>query len=160
MKVIYHCFGSSHSSVVAANIHVGNLPMDRIPTRQEIIALPHFDKTESKQIGIPFFIGKDEWNNDVYIIGMTHKKNIVRTAIISLLNIFNIAQTEIILINALEHINIMTKIGGFLSRGIGFTFIGRPIVLYGIQACYSNLINLVDKTKKDLIYNMNLDENQ
>jgi hypothetical protein len=31
MKIIYHCYGGTHSSVIAAAIHLGLLPEDRVP---------------------------------------------------------------------------------------------------------------------------------
>ncbi|MGB3963216.1 MAG: DUF3189 family protein, partial [Tepidanaerobacteraceae bacterium] len=35
MKIFYCCYGSAHSSVVAASIHLGLLPSDRVPTSRE-----------------------------------------------------------------------------------------------------------------------------
>ena len=44
MKIIYHCYGGSHSSVIAAALHLGLLAKDRIPNETELMAIPYFDK--------------------------------------------------------------------------------------------------------------------
>jgi xylulokinase len=50
MKIIYHCYGGSHSSVLAAAIHTGRLNPERLPTGEELMALPYFT-----QSGTPYF---------------------------------------------------------------------------------------------------------
>lgn len=153
MKIFYHCFGSSHSSVIAANIHVGNLPQNRIPSWKEINSIPHFDRTQKKQIGEPFYIGKDESNNEVYIVGLTHKKNIPLNAVDSLASIFSLPKRDYVFVDALPSINRLAKFGGFLSRGMGLVFIGRPLAIFGIQTSYKNLLHLVEQTKKYIAAN-------
>ena len=65
MHVIYYCYGSAHSSVISAAIHLGRLPSDRVPTQEEMMRLTDFDRTESWQIGTLFFKGHDEFDNPV-----------------------------------------------------------------------------------------------
>jgi len=45
LKVIYHCYGGAHSSVTAANIHLGLLPRERTPGYRELISQKLFDHT-------------------------------------------------------------------------------------------------------------------
>ncbi len=47
--VIYHDVGGSHSSCVAANIHVKNLPSNTTPTKEDLLKLPTFDKITKKR---------------------------------------------------------------------------------------------------------------
>jgi len=65
MHVIYYCYGSAHSSVISAAIHLGRLPSDRAPTQEEMMRLTDFDRTESGQIGTLVFKGHDEFDNPV-----------------------------------------------------------------------------------------------
>jgi len=75
MRIFYCCYGSTHSSVVAASIHLGLLPIERIPTSNEIKRLPYYDKIETSEIGTPFYMGKDEFNSEIFILGMAnHRK--------------------------------------------------------------------------------------
>lgn len=148
MKVIYNCYGSAHSSVLAAGIHVGLLPEDRVPTFGEITALPHYDQTETEEIGTIYYFGEDELGSQVYILGMKSSPKVVKRAIFSMLEEFDIDRTELVLVDSLPYVNNMTRIGGFLSRGLGLVKIGRPLTVYGLQKSYSRFVNLVQGVKR------------
>ncbi|NPV52325.1 MAG: DUF3189 family protein [Firmicutes bacterium] len=150
MKIIYHCYGSAHSSVVAAAIHIGILPCDRIPSAREIMNVPHFDRTGSNEIGTCFFMGEDEWGNSVYIMGMGYAKDIVRRAIYSILKIYGIPESDLLLVNALPHVGLITRVGGVLSRRMGLVRAGRPLTVYGIQRSYGDFVRMVDSIKQEI----------
>lgn len=147
MIVAYICYGSAHSSIVASAIHVGLLPNNRIPTYEEIISLPHYDVTESSQIGIPFYMGLDEFDNDIYAIGAKNGRDIMIKACKSYLRQSGISEDEIMLIDALPAIGIETKIGGMASRRFNIVSLGRPFTVYGIIKKYKNFIDLVKNVK-------------
>ena len=44
MKIIYSCYGGTHSSPIAAAIHLGRLPDDRIPSPEELMKTDYYDK--------------------------------------------------------------------------------------------------------------------
>ena len=71
VKVIYHCYGRAHSSVVAAHLHLGNLPMAGPVSIEQLIGLAEFDRADPSQWGIPYLMGRDERGNEVYILGLT-----------------------------------------------------------------------------------------
>lgn len=150
MKVIYHCYGSAHSSVVCAAIHMGLLPTDRKPSGSELMSLPHFDKTTSGQIGTVFSMGIDSDKNEIYILGMASAKTIVKNTIYSLLDIYAIDTRSVTLVNTLEHVNIITKIGGLLSRRLNLIGVGRPLVIFGVRHNYFDYVNLVKSVKERL----------
>ncbi|QSZ27943.1 DUF3189 family protein [Aceticella autotrophica] len=150
MIIAYVCYGSAHSSIVAASIHVGLLPMRKLPTYEEIISLPHYDITDGSQIGIPFYMGTDEFYNDVYAIGAKNGRKILIKAVYSFLEETAISKDEIILIDALPTIGLLTKIGGMASRRFKMVSIGRPITVYGILKKYDNFIKLVKEVKNKL----------
>jgi len=148
MKVFYCCYGSAHSSVVAAAIHLGLLPSDRLPDAKEFLVLPHFDKTESFEIGTPFFMGRDEYNSEVYILGMGGERALIKRAILSFLGHAGIDTRDIMLIDTLRNVNLITKIGGFTSRRLGLVAIGRPLTVFGIKQKYGDFVKLVRDVKK------------
>ncbi|MBM7623847.1 DUF3189 family protein [Sporohalobacter salinus] len=152
MKIIYNCYGSAHSSVLAAGIHVGLLPKNRVPTTTEIMDLPHYDQTETEEIGTIYYFGEDEFDSQVYILGMKSSPKVVRRAIFSVLEEFDIDRNKLILIDSLPYVNNLTRIGGFLSRGLGLVKIGRPLTVYGLQKSYFRFVNLVQGVKKRLSY--------
>ena len=56
MKVIYHCYGRAHSSVIAAYLHLGKLPMQGPVTKEQIMAVPEFDLAEAADWGATLFL--------------------------------------------------------------------------------------------------------
>ncbi len=147
MKIFYCCYGSAHSSVVAASIHLGLLPSNRVPTFREFIVLPHYDKTESFEIGTPFYMGKDEYNSEIFILGMGSERKLVKRAILSFLTHAGINTQDVMIIDTLKNVNLITKIGGFASRRLGLVTIGRPLTILGIQQRYRDFVKLVMQVK-------------
>jgi hypothetical protein len=41
LKIIYHCYGGSHSSVIAAALHLKWIDKDRLPSEEEMMAIPY-----------------------------------------------------------------------------------------------------------------------
>jgi len=148
MKIFYCCYGSAHSSVVAASIHLGLLPSNRVPTPKEFLVLPHYDKTESFEIGIPFFMGKDEYDSEIFILGMASERRLIKKAMLSFLTHAGINTLDLMIIDTLTSVNLLTKIGGFASRRLGFVTIGRPLTIFGIQQKYRDFVKLVKAVKK------------
>ncbi len=147
MYIIYHCFGSAHSSVIASAIHVGMLPTHRIPKTQEIVTLPYYDQTRREEIGSPFYVGRDELGIEVYILGMANNKEVLIKSLDSLLKIYHIKENQLILVDSLSQINTITRIGGFLSRRLGLIKIGRPLTIKGVQKAYYQFVHLVETVK-------------
>ena len=51
------------------------------------------------------------------------------------------------MVDTLKNINLITKIGGFISRRLGLIWIGRPLTVIGIQQKYQDFIQLVNDVK-------------
>lgn len=150
MKIFYYCYGSAHTSVVAASIHLGLLPSSTVPDASSIEKLPHYDRTTSKEIGTPFFMGIDENKVEIYIIGMASERRLIKNAILSFLQNIGIdVNQEVMLVNALKGVNIKTRFGGFASRRMGLVRLGRPLTIKGIQENYYNLVKLVADVKQE-----------
>ncbi len=154
MKVIYHCFGSAHSSVIASAIHTGLLPVDRIPSKEEILTLPYYDQTQREQIGNPFYVGRDEFGSEVYILGLANHKDVGVRAILSILKIYNIPSNQLVIADSLKEINTLTRIGGFMSRRLGLIKLGRPLTIKGIQMGYYKFVRLVKEVKEQITRNI------
>ncbi|MGE5552620.1 MAG: DUF3189 family protein [Betaproteobacteria bacterium] len=148
MKVVYHCYGSAHSSVTAAAIHLGLLPRDRYPTRAELLAVPRFDRTLTRELGTPFFLGRDGAGRDVYALGRGPAARLVVNCLESLVEITGASPVEVVLINALPTASLITTIGGTLSRSLGLIWPGRPLALWGVRRCYPRFVRLVEQTER------------
>lgn len=145
MKIIYHCFGGSHSSVTAAAIHLGLLPRDRLPAAAELISLPYFDGKSRGEEGEIKYMGTDPYGNNIYAAG---KKNLGRrfeALLYDLATVLGLPRQELLLLNTSPFVNFLMVVGGFTSRRLGLTFPGRPIVILGTRRSYFRLVKFVDQ---------------
>lgn len=150
MKVIYHCFGGTHSSVTAAAIHLGLLPEDHIPGPEMFLRLPLYDRQDACMHGHIFFMGIDEYGYEVYITARRSRPAVLENVFDGLAGIFGIPASSYCLVNAMSQVNWIMMFGGFLSRRWGLIGLGRPIVIMGTRLAYFKLVQLVKKTKENL----------
>jgi hypothetical protein len=152
MKIIYHCFGGSHSSVTAAALHLGMLDKTRIPTREQLMDVPYYDKTSDEDFGSIRYMGTDEFGHDVYVLGKKSLDNRYSTILMGVAEILG-SQDQLILVNCVDRINWSMKIGGFTSRRMRLVLLGRPMVTWGTQRAFNQLVNLVEITRLKAIRN-------
>ncbi len=150
MNIVYCCYGSAHSSIIAAHIHLGNLPLDRIPSKDELLGLYDFDRTEGYFIGSLYYKGIDEWGNRVYTMGLGPEMDLVRESFLSMMEGNGGQRDDYRFFLALPHINRIAKIGGALSRRYGWVGIGRPLAVMGIRQSYPRMVQFVNNCKKQM----------
>ncbi|WP_134705066.1 DUF3189 family protein [Ammoniphilus sp. YIM 78166] len=150
MNIVYCCYGSAHSSIIAAHVHLGFLPMDRIPSKAELLSLYDFDRTEGYFIGSLFYKGVDEWGNRVYTMGLGREMDLVRESFLSMLERNGGHREQYRFFLALPHINRVAKIGGALSRRYGWVGIGRPLAVIGIRQSYPGMVRFVKDCKRQI----------
>ncbi|SES65064.1 Protein of unknown function [Natronincola peptidivorans] len=149
MKIIYSCFGGAHSSVVTAAIHMGYLPNNSLPSKEEILAVPFYDKAQNNEIGIPHYMGKDQNNHIIYIMGMGHARDYYTEMLYEFYNeVAPYNNKDIIIINVTSLLNNYTRLGGFMSRRLNIISLGRPLTVFGIQKNYFYFAELVKNLKE------------
>ena len=154
MIVIYHDVGGCHSSATAANIHINRLPMNRTPNIEEIMALPTFDNIEKSDKGKLIYIGDDEFGAQVYTLGRRRKANFVIPAICDLYRLTTGSLKGLFLADTSPSVNNTMRIGGVSSRVLGLVSFGRPIVAKGTIKAYSDIVEIVRKTKEYMKQNL------
>jgi len=152
MKIIYHCFGGSHSSVAAAALHLGMLNKNRIPTVDDLMQIPFYDKTSDADFGSIRFMGTDEFGHDIYVMGKKSFSNRYSSMLMGVAKILE-RQDKLIMVNCMDRVNWSMKIGGFTSRRLGWAFLGRPIVSWGTARAFAQLVNLVEITRLKALQN-------
>ncbi len=150
MNVIYHCVGGTHSSAIAAAIHLGILPKDRKPDKTEILSIPYFDTLTKKGQGKIIFRGKDSSNNNVFTLSRQFVPQLVLPAINDTWGLAGGRQEDLLLIDTMPSVNLLMKIGGFSSRRLSFTSFGRPIVTQGTIKAYKDILKIVEDTCKSI----------
>ncbi|MTI80418.1 MAG: DUF3189 family protein [Firmicutes bacterium] len=150
MIIIYYDVGGAHSVQVAAGIHMGVLPGDRVPNGDELFKMPKYDHTNKNDYGKINYVGTDEYNNQVYTLSCQYASKVVIPAIIDMYEISGGQAKDLLLISTLETINKTMQIGGYTSRRLRWTSIGRPIVVRGTLKAYPQIAELVKQVKERL----------
>jgi hypothetical protein len=150
LRIIYYCFAGAHASVVASAIHCRLLPSDRVPTYDELVALPHYDKTQPALIGRLYDIGLDEYGNSVYCMGMWNQRDNLKQVLASILQLAEVQPQEYLFQDAFPLITFSTKLGGALSKRMKFITLGRRMSVWGIQRRYFDFVQLVAQVKAGL----------
>ncbi len=151
MIVIYHDVGGAHSTATAANIHINKLPIDRVPSKDELLSLPTFDKIKKNERGHLIYIGDDENRNKIYTISRQYTPNLVIPAITDMYNILQGSTDELYVVDTQPAVNLLMKIGGYASRKLNWVSFGRPIVTKGTQNAYMDIVNIVRGVKNNII---------
>lgn len=140
-SIIYYCYGGAHSSVVTAAIHLGILENNRTPTSSELLLVPYYDEQTDPDHGKLRFMGKDKNENNIYIVGVRNLGTNVEYLIKSCLNIADVPDKPI-MVSTLTGVNLAMRVGGFISRKLGITMIGRPIVIWGTKKAFFNFVKI------------------
>lgn len=108
--------------------------------------VPYYDKTTDADFGSIRYMGTDEAGNDIYVFGKKTFNNRYSALLMGIARILG-EQEELVMIDCMNRVNWSMKIGGFTSRRLGLTFVGRPIVSWGTRQAFAQLVNLVEITR-------------
>lgn len=150
MVIIYYCYGGAHSSPIAAAIHIGVLKPTEMPSAAQILAVCHYDKVESSDRGKVMYVGNDEYGNKVYVCGRGRDKIGIKQAIESGIVLAKGKINDFVFVDTLNAVNLFMRIGGFLSRRIKWIAVGRPLVIWGTQKAFWQLVEIVQETKENV----------
>ncbi|NMB35813.1 MAG: DUF3189 family protein [Firmicutes bacterium] len=147
MKVVYYCYGGTHSSVTAASLHLGLLAKNRLPTAQELLSCPYFDRLTARDYGKIFFMGRDSRGCEVYVMGCRDAGLLVETALKEFCRIMQVNNRPVTLVNTKPCLNILMRVGGFLSRRLNLITLGRLFLFPGIRLAFKQIGRVVDAVK-------------
>src|SRR5690606_41590759 len=109
----------THSSPVAAAIHLGHLPRRRVPSAAQLLATPWFDQVDGKARGRLMLAGIDRRGNPVYVLGRgSLSLAVVRNTAPRTLAMASPAYLPVLLVDTLACVSGLMRVGGFLSRGL------------------------------------------
>lgn len=150
MIYIYNCYGGTHSSSLAAAVHLKKLPLDRIPTREEILNTDQFNKLTYKDMGRIIYRGTDEEGNKVFSIGRGTSKVLIPCLenLLKILHDESDFNDKIIFSNMSPVVPFAMTMGGFFSRGLHINTVGVPLLVIGAKQAYPKVITIVNKTRE------------
>jgi hypothetical protein len=144
--ILYHCYGGTHSSIIAANLHLGRLSW-HTTQGTELLALTHFDQLDGNHLGLIIPHGQDEGGNLVCTVA---RRREVRLAENLLLSYSKLLGTELVMVNALSPLGSLARVGGFLSRRWGAISLGRLLLTGGCLRVWPRFLELVGQTRTSL----------
>lgn len=151
MIYIYNDYGGTHTTSLAAALHLQIIPPSSFPlSKEEILAVPYFNKLTKQDFGKLIFHGKDREGNLVYTIGRKSQELVV-TSLESLgLMLFEYFKVEerLIFSNTSPTVPKVMSVGVFFSRGLKINSIGVPLLIRGAKQCVMNIYDLVENTKQ------------
>jgi hypothetical protein len=153
MIVVYHDFGGTHSTALAAAIHlgiVGNDGATSIDGDALVNEVPYFDQVPGHCKGTVMRVGRDDAGNDVFILGRRRDADLAINAVLSAARFLGSLDTAILFVDVSKRVNLLMRIGGYLSRGLSLVPIGRPIVVYGTRKAFPSIASLVARTREAL----------
>lgn len=145
--ILYHCFGGTHSSIIAANLHLGRLSWQKLPKREELLALPHFDRLQGEERGLIFPHDHDEGGNLICSVSRRSEPVLLENLLRSYSRLLGV---DLVLVNALSPLGSVARVGGFLSRRWGVVGLGRALLLQDCLRAYPRFLELVGNTRLQL----------
>ena len=149
MMIIFQCFGGTHTSVAAASIYLERLSRTRRPRLEELLALPYFDRVDNSRIGTLNYMGQDRRHNPVFVLGSGRWRAEVRAALSLFYRIGAPETVPVAMVDCSPGMTWPVQGGGFISRRLGLTALGRPLVGRGILQSYPRYVKLVERFEKD-----------
>lgn len=147
-RAVYHCFGAAHSSIVAASLHLGLLPeRGLVRPRDLYAAVPAFDKRSGNDIGRAVYVGTDGDGCQVFVIGFDGARGVITRAFVDLIKLAD-GGPHVVFADTLNAVNLLVRIGGYLSRRLRVVSIGRPLAALGIAMSIGRLREVVARTKR------------
>lgn len=151
MIIIFQCYGGTHTSAAAASIYLGALPRSRVPRLEEVLAMPYFDRVDSAGVGALNYAGRDRRGNRVFILGSSRWGGPMRELLVPLSGLYGpvTERPGVAVIDCYPLLSWPVRMGGFISRRLGLTALGRPLVGRGILRIYPRLLELVERFERD-----------
>ncbi|OOC61231.1 DUF3189 family protein [Paenibacillus ihbetae] len=150
MIFIYHDYGGTHTTSLAAAYHLNKLPTHRKLSKEEIMAVDYFNQLTASDMGKLIFRGLDEDGNPVYTVGKGNSKAVLPAMIQMATMLQEKFKNEepIVFSNTSPTVPMVLSFGGFLSRGLKMDALGVPFLVKGAQRCCRTIHELVLHTKE------------
>lgn len=110
------------------------------------MSIPYFDKTHPRDFGRIRYVGRDDRQDQVYVLGTKRSDS---GQLLRELSSLTGREKDFYFVSTMSYVNPVLRLGGWLSRSLGLPAIGRPLVLSGIKMAFPALVNLANRAKVD-----------
>lgn len=150
MIVIYHGHAGAVSAAVAAAIHSGLLPEDRVPPAREILAVPEVWAVASGTAGRLVWLGRDGQGHDIHFLGHRARFDVLERVVREVGARLGVDTSDILYVDTVPAVGWAAR---SLGAAVGFLGIGRlalPALVALTRAAYPRLAKLVRQTRARL----------
>ena len=150
MRVVYHSYGGSFSSALAAGIHTGALSRQRPPEKKDILACSLFHRGTPQNHGVIHYAGTDVEGNEIYFMGSRKAFNIIENALRGVLEIVREDPRKLYFVNTFPITNMEMRVGIFLYHRKILIPAALALLIKGSQKAYFDFTALIDKVQSEL----------
>lgn len=129
-------------------MYLRKLDEGRRPSLEELLSLNLFDRVEPRDFGRLIPVGRDEFGNDVYVLGCGRNREIVIRTLKGFSRLLGDNPDDFLLADVYPLINWVMRVGGFASRVLRLVALGRPVVAAGTLLAYPRLAGLARETRR------------
>lgn len=149
MIIIYHCFGGTHSSVLAAAVHTGLLDTEKRLLAADIAGLPYFDTRDGDDYGKLCAYGQDKQGNRIFVLGRRGFSEAPEYIFRQLQRLYG-PTGRYKLVNSARTLNWQMRLGGYLSRRLRLKRLGLPLIMRGTRKALPRIAALVTGIQKEI----------
>lgn len=142
--IIYVCYEVSFLPIVVASARLKLIAADRVPSLRELYQLPFYGKFFYTDQGKIYYLGTDNLDNQIYVMGTRNGFNIVSRAIKGLVEIFSHDSEQLLFQDLRSVRNNLISLGLFFYCNLGISFLGSFFLTWGIRRIYLKLMKFLE----------------
>ncbi|KAB3537798.1 DUF3189 family protein [Alkaliphilus pronyensis] len=147
MYVIYHGTGRIIIGSILSKIHLNSFDINILDSIKTKDALCSLHKIERQAIGRLVFLGRDQHENEVFLLNTIAAETIIIPALLSVFDIHGIDKKEILLVDTGSMSDIFYYLGS-LFMGISLlNSYGVNLIKFAINRHRGKILNILDTTK-------------
>ncbi len=150
MRVVYHSYGGSFSSALAAGIHTGELSGEHPPGKDDILSCSLFHRGTPGNHGVIHYAGTDEEGNEIYFMGSRKAFHIIENALRGILEIVREDPRQLDFVDTFPLNNLEMRAGIFLYHRKIITPAALALLIKGSQKAFFDFTALIDDVKYHL----------
>ncbi len=150
MRVIYHSYGGSFSSALAAGIHCSMLPRGNIPVKKELISCSLFHRGTLENHGKIHYAGSDAKGNEIYFMSSRKAFQIIENTLRGVLEIVREDPEQLYFVDTFPLTNLEMRAGMFLYHRKVVSSLALKLLLKGSQKAFFDFTELIEKVETEL----------
>lgn len=143
MKIIFLCRTGHHTAMLAAGLYLGLIKGSK-GLRSAVAGIRGWDNISLKEIGTPFYVGKDKDNNEIYTIGIGRQTTLMERAVHEMINLIGVEQQDRRIINVSQAVTRWTKLG-LATKKLHMNSLAKLLFNLGVESELKSVLRVLGK---------------